>query len=344
MATVHRPLMHSLLSLSGSHLIQYSNEASPNMRERMEYHLNMALTSLQTEMVSLQDPDAEVQNPTVAQVVVLCLKSICEGNTNGEYRMHLSAVSKIVSNQKTDLNEDFTSFLYEFFVYHDMSHSITSNYPSMLIADVFDLPSFVHLNRKSGAFIGVCDGLFGCISKIRKLRDRIRQRRAKGERPDVDFQTILDGRAIDEELNASKTDFEPNTPHWVCWQLYKTCAWLYLHRTINSSMANDQLRAGVDEAVLYLQNIQADDPVQSVLLTPIFIVGCSTFDAQQRPAILEAIDTLENYSHLGNIKPARQVIQEVWKLMDNGDASSWDWEAVMTKMVSTACLKLGAID
>jgi hypothetical protein len=306
------------------------------MRERMEYHLNMALTSLQNEMVSLQDPEAEVQNPTVAQVVVLCLKSICEGNTSGEYRMHLTAVSNIVGNQRNDVNEEFTSFLYEFFVYHDMSNSITSEYPSRLMSDVFDLPSFVHMNRRGGAFIGVCDGLFGCISKIRKLRDRIRQRRANGDRPDVDFQTILDGRAIDAELNASKTDFEPNSPHWVCWQLYKTCVWLYLHRTINPSMANDQLKAGVDEAILYLQNIPADDPVQSVLLTPIFIVGCSTFDHQQRPAIIEAIEALENYSHLGNIKPTRQVIEEVWKLMDEGDSTSWDWEAVMKRMVSMA--------
>jgi hypothetical protein len=90
------------------------------MRERMEYHLNMALTSLQNEMVSLQDPEAEVQNPTVAQVVVLCLKSICEGNTSGEYRMHLTAVSNIVGNQRNDVNEEFTSFLYEFFVYHPL--------------------------------------------------------------------------------------------------------------------------------------------------------------------------------------------------------------------------------
>jgi hypothetical protein len=109
-----------------------------------------------------------------------------------------------------------------------------------------------------------------------------------------------------------------------------------LHRTINPSMANDQLKAGVDEAILYLQNIPADDPVQSVLLTPIFIVGCSTFDHQQRPAIIEAIEALENYSHLGNIKPTRQVIEEVWKLMDEGDSTSWDWEAVMKRMVSMA--------
>jgi len=181
-------------------------------------------------------------------------------------------------------------------------------------------------------FLGVCDGLFGSISKIRRLRDRIRRRRATGEMPQVDFHTILDAKAIDGELNKRECNYVPDTPLWICWQLYRTCSWLYLHRTINPSMPNEQLQLGVDEAVGYLRSIPPDSGVQSVLLTPTFIVGCSAFHQNQRAAVLEAFTVLQKYSALGNIKPAREVVEKIWEFMDAEDDSTWDWESIMKGM------------
>jgi len=218
----------------------------------------------------------------------------------------------------------------EFFIYHDMSNSMTSEHQSVFLSQNFELPPFIHMNHR--AFVGVCDGLFGFISNVRRLRDHIRARRSNGEKPDVDFPTILEGRTIDADLKQIDTAHEHGTAEWICWQLYRTCVWLYLHRTVNASLPNPQLRAGVEEALIYLQAVPPDDAAQSLLLTPIFMVGCSTFSENHRDAVLDALDTLENYSHLGNIKPAREVIKEIWRLMDAGDEMSWDWESVMKAM------------
>jgi hypothetical protein len=340
--TTHRGLMHSLLSLSGAHLINTEPDSESPLVERTAHHFGQALGSLQKDQ-SLQrrftgDVSAVLEETTVAQVVFLCLKTICEGDTKGQYRFHLDAVEQMLRDHVVK-NEPFSRFLYDFIIYHDMSSSITSERPSMMMSDNFELPAF--LIPEAGVFLGVCDGLFGCISKIRRLRDRIRHRRATGEMPQVDFHTILDGKAIDVELNQRECNYEPETPLWHCWQLYRTCAWLYLHRTINPSMPNDQLRSGVEEAVYFLKAIPADHSAQSVLLTPLFIVGCSAFFEDQRDAILHAFDVLQKYSSLGNIKPAREVVQKIWELMDAGDDSTWDWECVMKQMVwSTTCHEL----
>jgi Fungal specific transcription factor domain len=335
MALSHQGLMHSLLSLSGSHLINTETEPTSLMIERAKHHFGAGVKSLR-EDASLGsrlagDSSTPLEETVVAQAVFLCLKTICVGNTSGEYRYHLDAVEEMLKGHVVK-NENFSQFLYDFIIYHDMSSSITSERPSMMMSDDFVVPSFI--NPEAGVFLGVCDGLFGSISKIRRLRDRIRRRRATGAMPQVDFHTILDAKAIDWELNQRECSYSSNTPQWTCWQLYRSCSWLYLHRTVNPSMPNDQLQLGVDVAVGYLQSIPPDSGVQSVLLTPIFIVGCSAFHLNQRHAVLKAFAVLQKYSALGNIKPAREVVEKIWEFMDAGDESTWDWESIMKRMVS----------
>jgi hypothetical protein len=334
MALIHQGLMHSLLSLSASHLLNTETDPSESLTERAEHHFVRAMGSLRENPSFIgrlaNEGSTPLEETVVAQAVFLCLRTICDGNTSGHYRFHLDAIEHMLKGHVVK-NEHFSGFLYDFLIYHDMSSSITSERPSMM-SDDFVLPSFI--NPEAGVFLGVCDGLFGCISKVRRLRDRIRLRRATGEIPHVDFHTILDAKAIDAELNQRECNYDLDTPEWTCWQLYRSCAWLYLHRTINPSIPNEQLRLGVDEAVGYLQSIPSDSGTQSVILTPIFIVGCSAFHEHQRQAVLQAFDVLQQYSALGNIKPAREVVEKVWQFMDAGDDCTWDWESIMKRMVS----------
>lgn len=68
------------------------------------------------------------------------------------------------------------------------------------------------------------------------------------------------------------------------------------------------------------------------MLSPLFILGCAAFEPRQRPPIERAFDDIQAYSNLGNIRPAREVVRQVWKLMDAGDERSWDWEMIMADM------------
>ena len=64
---------------------------------------------------------------------------------------------------------------------------------------------------------------------------------------------------------------------------------------------------------------------------PLFLLGCSAFDPEQRPEIETAFAALQEYSNLGNIPYAKEVVETVWQMMDAGDEESWDWETIILK-------------
>jgi len=333
MATSHKGLMHSLLCLAGSHLA--SREHDEKFERRQHHHFQCAIENLQTDPNMKAniagDHTAIIDDPTVAQTLVLCLKSICAGEVNGEYRPHMDAAKHLIKTQRSP-NQDFQTFLFEFFIYHDVSNSVTSlDRKSVLMMEDFQLPQFM-IQPEAGAFLGVVDGLFGCISKIRQLRDRIRYRRNSQLRPMVDYEILSDAQAIDASLRSWVCAQPPDTPRFTASMLYRQCTWLYLHRTILPSSPNRHLREAVDEGLDYLRALPADASTQSILLMPLFLLGCAAFEDYQRPDIIKAFESLQAYSNLGNIRYARTIVEKVWELMDAGDDSSWDWETIIYNM------------
>ena len=336
MAMDHSGLMHSLLCLSGAHLT--FKDPKPDFEDRQQHHFSRALENLRSEVgdkMQLIEGGGEkkiIEDPTVAQTLVLCLKSICAGEVHGEYRPHLDIAKHLIKTQHSR-NQDFQSFLVEFFVYHDVSNSITSmDRPSLLMMEDFQLPQFM-IQPEAGMFLGVLDGLFGCLSKIRQIRDRIRDRNKAGLKPAVDYEILCEAQQIDAALRAWQCEQPVQTPRWTASMLYRQCSWLYLHRTIMVSKPNETLRQAVEEGLSYLRELPTDSSTQSILLMPVFLIGCSAFEEDQRPEIRQAFDNLQAYSNLGNIKYARRIVEKVWELMDADDDSSWDWESIIKDMV-----------
>jgi hypothetical protein len=338
MAQVHPGLMHSILSLAGTHLLVMTHPtAKERIEERSAWHFGKALNLLRTDETLNRrirgDTNVRIPASTVAQVVILCLQTICEGDTTGVYSSHLAALKSMLEGDIDTKEVELRAFFSDFYIYHDLSAVLTSKRPGLIMSDDFGVPSFI--TNGTHDFLGVCNGLIGATSKTRHLRDRVRRRREEQQRPYVDFNTIMDGKAIAEELKSAQCSYEIGTEEWIAWNLYKTTFWLYLHRTLNNSTPSQELEDGVSKAIEYLQAIPPTSGVQSLLLTPIFIVACATFSPEQRPAITEAFDILERFSSLGNIRHARQVVDRVWALMDAEDEKTWDWEGIMEEMVCT---------
>ncbi|KIW05698.1 hypothetical protein, variant [Verruconis gallopava] len=332
MATTHPGLMHSILCLSGAHLV--AREPSARFEDRQAHHFNRALQHLRTNVS--KPPQVEggeavvIDDPTVAQVLVLCLRSICAGETNGEYRPHLDMAKHLVKTQPSR-NPEFRAFLLEFFIYHDVSNSITAlDRPSILMNEEFSLPDFVQPD--AGMFLGVADRLFVSLSKTRVLRDRVRARREQGIKPVVDYMILKDAQAIDQSLREWDSHQPEGSPKRIMAYLYRQCAWLYLHRTIMPPVPNPQIHDAVEEGLHFLRNLPPDSSSMSVLLMPLYLLGLCAFAEEQRPDILKAFDDLQSYSNLGNIKHARRLIHKMWELMDAGDEGAWDFEKVQKQM------------
>ena len=63
---------------------------------------------------------------------------------------------------------------------------------------------------------------------------------------------------------------------------------------------------------------------------PLFLLGCAAFEQDQRPPISAAFDKLRLWSCLGNISNAREIVEQMWQLMDEGrENETWDWEMII---------------
>ena len=342
--------MHSLMSLAGLHLI--AREPEPALSARQQHHFAEAQSILIADVERASSaqagdnyPEGTLEDPTLASTIVHCLIYICEGTTQGEYRPHMDAVRRLMPKSRSR-NLEFQGFLYEFFKYHDVANTITTLdvRPHVQLDDwpfVTDgggngnLPRFVIqpvIQPGAGAVIGVLDGLFELITKITILRDIIRERRSLGQKPAVDYQIMMWAVDIDAGIHAWDPAQPPNTPRWIAAQLYRQCAWVYLHRTTRASRPSPKITTAVDEGLEYLRAMPSGESTQAVILLPLFLLGCAAFQERQRPDIEEAFTRALEYSRFKNIIAAKKVVKRVWEMMDGGDERSWDWETIMKDM------------
>ena len=337
MAIEHKGLMHSLMALSGTHIV--AREPLPEFNKRQEFHFDAAVTTLKADIDSIingerTEDDSLVDDPTVASTIVQCLISICKGSTNGEYRMHMNGARRMIPGRESK-NPEFTKFIYEFFLYHDVSNSVTSlDRRPYIDENDRDLPRFLlkPAVQPGAILIGVLDGLFKFITRITGIRDNIRARKAAGLNPTVTYDSLMLAVAIDAGIRDWDPGQEVHSCRWIAAQLYRQCTWVYLYRTIQSSKPSEKISAAVDGGLRYLEYLPPIESTQCILLLPLFILGCAAFDHNQRPPLEQAFDNLQRYSNLGNIKPARQIVHMVWERMDAGDETSWDWEGIMASL------------
>lgn len=346
MSMSHPGLMHSLLSLSGSCLVAKAQDANSEWEQRQVHHSGKAMVLLSEDLRNSHnhspDQDAIVSDPSIAQTLILCLETVCSGDRTGLYRVHLNALKTMLTQrQRRFPNEQLRKFILEFLIYHDYSASITAadyslDQRSLDLLAGFQLPNTYTPPDASptagSTLLGVLDGLFGFISRIRSLRDQIRARRSLGLTNWWDGPIIQDAFAIDTALRAWTCAHPPDTPRYTASLLYRQCAWIYLHRTIQHSRPSAAFKQAVDEGLTYLRMLPdtEDGSTQSILLMPLFLLGCAAFEPEQRPEIRAAFARLREWSGLGNITYAGEIVEQVWRMMDEGrEAETWDWEGII---------------
>jgi hypothetical protein len=180
-------------------------------------------------------------------------------------------------------------------------------------------------------FLGVLDGLFVFIARIRSLRDQVRQRRATGLHwwDDDIMRTAFD---IDTALRDWNCIYPVGSPRYAASLLYRQCTWIYLYRTTQHSQSSPGFRDAVDQGLTYLRELRENENINSIILLPLFLLGCAAFEPSQRPEMILGFQRLQAWSGLGNIKHARTIVEDVWKEMDVGnEQGSWDWESVIAR-------------
>jgi len=77
-----------------------------------------------------------------------------------------------------------------------------------------------------------------------------------------------------------------------------------------------------------LKQFSLSDLSQTLLLAPVFMLGCTAFEVRRRQPIKEAITMVKAYTQLRNAKNALEVLEEVWSYMDAGSEKSWDRQGI----------------
>jgi hypothetical protein len=328
MALQHEGLMHSVLCLSASHL--QTNEPSEEIEDRQVFHRGKALHLLNQDLKQQNADGGGVmiyEDYNVAQILFHLLHSICDGNTSGEFRLHMDAAKHISMNQKLQ-SPEFQTLFDEFLYYHLIASSITSlDGADVPMMDNFNLP--FEINVETALLIGVSDGLFGFISKISNMRRRLRNRIDNGIKPPMDYEALLAAHAIDTGLRSWVCPVSPGTPRYTISMLYRQATWVYLYRTTKESRPHPYIKSAVDDAIQYIKELPAEGWIQSPVLLPLFLIGCAAFEEQQRVEINRAFDGLMAVTGLGNIHHAKEIVDRIWELMDAGDNESWDWEKLI---------------
>ena len=334
-------LRHSLLSFAGLHL--YGCDSNPTFNIRQLHHYQRAIYFMRIDCEKAMPADQStapltIQDPMIATSIIQCLIAICRGSTDGEYRSHMNIIRRLISDHRSS-DPIVQDFFQEFLMFHDIWNALTSldrrptfeieenhgdGQPMLLTEPIKEAPKDI--------FIGVKDGLLKFIVRISKLRDTIRKRMRNGMLPIREYSVFMTCANIELDLKAWAPVQEPFTSSWYFALFNQKCIWVYLYRSIKVSKPSEDLTAVVDEALEYLQESHSAESTQSVLLSPLFILGCAAFQERQRPPIERAFVSLQKYSNLGNIRHARTVVQKVWELMDDGDERSWDWEQIMYDM------------
>ncbi|KAF4631368.1 hypothetical protein G7Y89_g6762 [Cudoniella acicularis] len=349
-ALQHPGLMHSILSLSSKHidyhspygiqlLQQHPSTDIKTLEERSKYHHDESVRDLVRQE---KEGDSTVTKATTyGQILCHVLQTLSDERPSGQHRFHLQHYQKLVQESPPE-DRDFLKFIHEFFQYHicaDELISLPQFGTRLLTPEEWEIPAIVlqPAQPPTTRLLGVFDGLFLYMSKITNIRNKIRENIERGIDPVVDYPSLYRAAEIDADIREWTSSWPEGDPRYLASLLYKQMIWIYLWRTIYPPRTTNwkpdaRITRSVDDALAILAAFSPRDPSQTLLLVPAFVIGCAAFEPQQREATRKAITVVKSYMEYRNADTALEVLEEVWRLMDNKDEKSWDWQRVAHDM------------
>jgi hypothetical protein len=353
MAVQHLGLMHSILALASSNLdyeepygrallAEYPEINVDIMKERAQYHHDEAMKELMAPEGSAGEKALSVR---YGQMLCLVVQAIAKGTSTGEHRIHLQAYQRMVQQNPPEAGP-FTEFIEEYFQFHIGLDDIISLPPASslppapylglgAIGDDWNLPPV--MQQEAVRLLGVQDGLFFLMSKITSIRNTIRSNMEQGIEPVVDYASLYRAAEIDTGIKEWHPSWPEGDSRDMAANLYKCMMWVYLWRTIYPPKTTEwrpeyKITEVVNKGIEILKLFPARSQIQTLLLSPTFLIGCAAFDPAQRGPIRQSIANIKAYTHLKNTDLALEVLEQVWKYMDDKDERSWDWQSVAHSM------------
>jgi hypothetical protein len=180
------------------------------------------------------------------------------------------------------------------------------------------------------AFSKDLDGLFRILRQFKNIRHEARIRIQNGGLPGyLEDDTIR----TYQDLCDWQCSFFPGSPQFIASHIYRSCIAVYFQRSIRPSTPHPNIKRAVDQGLWHIRHLAwstAEISIEPILLTPLLLLGCAAFEAEQRAVIADAFRRLLLWADLDKIRAAQVIVQHTWALMDRGsEAESWDWETLI---------------
>lgn len=177
------------------------------------------------------------------------------------------------------------------------------------------------------------DSFFFYISQITSIRDTIRSTIDQEVIPVVGYPILHCAAEIDVGIREWRPPSACDNLGDLIGLLYKQALWTYLWQTIyplksTSWVPERKIISSVKDGLALLKCFPPNDPVQELLLVPTFIFGCGASNPAERDSVRSFIGTMKEYSRPENIVVALEVLEQLWKYMDQKDERSWDWQTI----------------
>ena len=350
-AIQHQGLMHSILGLSGTNIDygkpygramvkKYETLNPALLKKRMVFHQHEASKILRRRIKHyIDDVNKDGDMSTIyCQMLCVVVQTIIEGRATGEHRIHLQAYQDLAC-QGYDKEGNVPEFIDDYFGFHiGLDDIVSSPHSLALVAITNDNQSTSPIMKpRIARLFGPKDGILSYMPEIHRIRNTIRSNIRQHHHPVVDSTSLYQAVQVDAGICESCQSLPQDHYCALVGLLYKQMMWVYLWRTIYplqtvNWIPDDKISRAVADGLAILASFPPINSNQPLLLTPAFILGCAAFDQASRSLVTTSIRRIKEYTDFKNTDRAIEVLQEVWRLMDNKDERSWDWQFIAYQM------------
>jgi hypothetical protein len=121
--------------------------------------------------------------------------------------------------------------------------------------------------------------------------------------PAIDHTVLFRAVEVDAAIRKWKSPQPQNSFSDILNLLHKQILWIYLWLTIyplksTSWVPEHRITLAVKDGIALLELFPPKEPVQALLLVPVFIIGCGAFDTIQRDSVRGSLQIIEKHAML----------------------------------------------
>ncbi|KAK1638594.1 fungal-specific transcription factor domain-containing protein [Colletotrichum phormii] len=338
----HGPVLQAILAVSAQQMQALGHGEST---VRIWDHRNRALELLRGHVLAYSMSEAEgkpnasmLAQEIMASTMMMCFFEILH-DCSDAWKVHANfgksfLMNELASNQTipSDSKELF-DFAAAYFTYHDALASTAGTNPGMqdstsslrhlLYSEESTLESLSGCSRRQVALLSEISDLAGQAScgtgGALQYHDDILERASSWQQKRDTIERnlhLLKEISVPSSSELSPKSAKEETP-WLVPELKRLTCLLYFYARVDESNPSDPHMIRLTDKILEL--LPHTSLQTNTVLWPLFIVatlGVRSESDSDRKLILERLHLLQQTRQLGNVRKARQIIENVWKARD----------------------------